>query len=175
IAQVRLSATNAFGVVEIAMKRLLLLGLVTLVCGCPGINEPSYQDRGMSAWLTQLKDKNPAARQEAARALGVIGQPAVPALVERLQDPDNDIRIAAADAHSRVGSDARGALLALDKAMMDPEPLVRQHVAFALAAAVNPGDQSLLTTLVNGLQDPDPEVRRHVAMALGRIGPAGKS
>jgi HEAT repeat protein len=162
-------------VLENAMKRLLLLGLVVLLCGCPGANEPSYQDQPMSTWLSKLKDKNPATRQEAAKALGVIGQPAVPALAELMKEPDNDIRIAAADALGHSGSDARGALPALEKAMKDPEPQVRQHVAYALAVAVNPGDQSLLPTLINGLQDQDPEVRRQVAMALGRFGPTGKS
>jgi len=157
------------------MKRLLFAGLVAFVCGCPGNNEPCYQDRPMSAWLTQLKDKDPAARQEAAKALGVIGQPAVPALVERLKDPDNDIRIAAADALSRIGGDARVALPELDKALKDPEPRVREHVAYNLAVAVNPNDQSVLPTLINALQDQDPEVRRQVALALARFGPAGKS
>src|SRR5262249_47221669 len=122
-----------------------------------------------------LKDKNPAARQEAAKALGVIGPPAIPALVELLKDADSDIRIAAADALAHSGSDARGALPALDKAMKDPEQLVREHTAFALAVVVNRDDQFLLPNLINGLQDQDPEVRRQVAMALGRFGPAGKS
>jgi HEAT repeat protein len=129
----------------------------------------------MSSWLAKLKDKNPAARQEAARALGTIGQPAVPALIERLKDPDSDIRIAAADAIGRVGSDAREALPALDKAMKDPEPLVRQHAAYALTVVPSPNDQSVLPTLIDALQDRDPEVRRQVPMALARFGPAGKS
>jgi HEAT repeat protein len=162
-------------VVEIAMKRLLLPALVLLLSGCPGPNEPSYQDRGMSSWLTQLKDKNPAARQEAAKALGTIGQPALPALIELLKDPDSDIRVAAADALARSGSDARSARSALDKAMKDTEPLVREHAASALAAVVDRDDQSLLPTLINGLQDQNAEVRRQVAVALGRFGPAGKS
>jgi HEAT repeat protein len=157
------------------MKRLLLPGLVALACGCPGLNEPSYQDQPMSTWLAKLKDKNPAARQEAAKALGVIGQPAIPTLIELMKDPDNDIRIAAADALAHSGRDARGALPALDKAMKDPEPLVREHAAFTLAAVINPDDQSVLPALINALQDQDAEVRRQVAVALARFGPAGKS
>src|SRR5262245_13504248 len=107
--QARWVSSDVFRVVEIAMKRLLLPGLVVLLCGCPGMNEPSYQDQPMSTWLAKLKDKNPAARQEAAKALGVIGPPAIPALVELLKDADSDIRIAAADALAHSGSDARGA------------------------------------------------------------------
>src|SRR5205807_456024 len=64
---------------------------------------------------------------------------------------------------------------ALDKAMKDTEPVVREHAAFALAVVVDRNDQSLLPTLINALQDQDVEVRRQVAIALGKFGPAGKS
>ena len=63
--------------------------------------------------LTEVlqKDESIHVRRAAAFALGQIGEAAVPALIEALRDPDNDVRGKAANALGGIGEPARPALI----------------------------------------------------------------
>ena len=153
------------------MKKLPIL-LALILAGCSG--EPTFQGKSVASWITQLSDTDPAARQDAVRALGQMGTDAVPALCEALTAGDNNVRMAAADALGRIGEDARKAVSALNEALKDSDKLVRRHAAFALGI-IDPEDKSVVPALIECLKDGDMEVRRLAAVALGRFGREAKA
>ena len=155
------------------MKKRFLIAVALVLGGC-GKPEVVYQGRPLSSWVAQLKEKDPAVRQDAVRALGVIGAEAVPRLAEALADDNRDARTAAADALGSMGPDAKAAVPALNAALHDADSGVRRHAAFALGI-IDPQDRSVVPALVESLKDGDLEVRRLAAVALGRLGREAKA
>jgi HEAT repeat protein len=92
-------------------------------------------------------------RETAADALARIGDPAVPALIETLHDPDHSIRAHAARALARMGPKAAPAVPDLIVALNDPEKEVRQGAARALGQ-IGPDAEEAVTALVKALKDP---------------------
>ncbi len=85
----------------------------------------------VAALLKRLKDEDGDVRVAAALALVRIdpdkhADAALAAIVAELKNPDLLIRIEAADALGELGSRARSAAAALNGALKDPEPEVRQ-------------------------------------------------
>jgi HEAT repeat protein len=90
---------------------------------------------GIVPFLSELlRQREPPLRCCAVRALGRIhSAEAVALLVSALQGDDKALRWIAAGALGRLGPDAASALSPLNEALEDPEPLVRQEAAKALA------------------------------------------
>jgi HEAT repeat protein len=110
------------------MRKLLILGLVLLVCGCARKKSTDY-------WVGQLNDENVGHRLKAVKSLGERrseATTAVPALAEALQDPDAYVRRDAARALGKLGPEAKPAVPALGHALEDKEPSVRRAAAQAL-------------------------------------------
>ena len=101
-----------------------------------------------------LSDRNTAVRTHAVQALSGAGADAVVPLLDRVHDPEGDVRAAAADALGRIG-DARAAL-ALVGISQDPIPEVRLAATRALGSL--PGEVAA-RALVGLVHDPMPEVR----------------
>ncbi|MFZ8842411.1 HEAT repeat domain-containing protein, partial [Thermoflexus sp.] len=114
-----------------------------------------------------LKDKESLVCWMAAWALGKIGVPALPALLEALQDKDEEweVRYAAALALGQIGDPQ--ATPALIQALRDENLVVRWAAAEALRKI---GDPQALPALLEALKDEDEGVRRAAAEALGQIG-----
>jgi HEAT repeat protein len=85
-------------------------------------------------------------------ALARIGEPAVPALIETLNDRDPKVRAAAAMALARIGSQAKAAVPALIKALKDKDPDVRREAARALGQ-MGPAAQEAVPALLEALRD----------------------
>ncbi len=108
------------------MKKVLVVCLAVLLAGC---GQKSTGD-----WVTQLKDKDVALRQQAVKALGKSGEAgvAVPALAEALKDENAFVRRDAAGALGGFGPEAKPAVPSLTAALKDKEHSVRQAAAQAL-------------------------------------------
>lgn len=89
-------------------------------------------------------------REVAAAALGRIGRPAVPRLVEALQSPDATLRQQAADTLARIGPAADEAVPALVQALRDDDPLVRKSAARALGQ-IGPAAAAAVPSLIEML------------------------
>jgi len=81
--------------------------------------------------ILALRDENLLVRQNATSALVILGDDAVPGLVEDLKEKDPVIRAAAAETLGKIGSQKalstrKAALLALIKAMGDENERVRK-------------------------------------------------
>jgi HEAT repeat protein len=145
-------------------------------------NEEFYEDRPLGYWAHQLKDRDPARRVEAIKALNAMGEKskgAVPELTEALNDPDDYIRLTAALALSKIGPDAVGAVDALAKALSDSHPQVRMNSAMALTR-IGPGSRAAVPQMIAAMKrDENREVvrpfyhcvRQQLANALGVVGP----
>lgn len=101
-----------------------------------------------------LSDRNTAVRTHAVQALSGAGADAVVPLLDRVHDPEGDVRAAAADALGRIG-DTRAAL-ALVGISQDPIPEVRLAATRALGSL--PGEVAA-RALVGLVHDAMPEVR----------------
>jgi HEAT repeat protein len=152
-----------------------VVGLVLLCLWVDGPPEPvfplpsenveaTYRGQPASLWLTQLQSRDVSFRVIATQALEQIGpkdERVVPALVEVLTDPSEEVRRAAAFAFRRLGSEVKAAVPSLILALKDQDPLVRINAACALAS-IQPQDEGIIAALTPMLEDDSPTVRRTI-------------
>jgi HEAT repeat protein len=156
------------------MNRLARLAVVALVVcfvtGCRG--EPKPPDPG--ELVGKLKSGDSQVSGAASLELIRLGEPAVPALVELLRDPDPAHRALAARTFWGMGAKGGAAAPALAEALGDAETPVRVGAAMALDN-MGPAAAPAVAALAKALRDPILEVRQWAARALGSIGPAAES
>jgi len=125
----------------------------------------------------QLRNGNADARYWAAQALARVGPMAsqfAVFLAERLSDdPDANVRGAAAVALGEIGAEAKGTAGALTAALRDQESHVRILAAEALWKVEKTSERAL-PVLGKELKGPDVSSRREAAEALGRLNAAAK-
>lgn len=118
------------------------------------------------AYVDALAADRPELRMAAANALAGLGEPrVVPALIDRLEDPDARVRARSARACGKLG-DPR-AVAALAGRLTDENVAVRHEAASALAAI---GDDTAMSALLDWVDDDSDPVRRVVVSALGESG-----
>jgi HEAT repeat protein len=111
---------------------------------------------------------DPIQRYFAAKTMAHLGPTDcafVPALHHLLQDQEFNVRLAACDALSEMGSGAIVAVTGLCRLLKDKTIGVRQHAARALHA-LSPLPRSTHESLAMALTDFNPKVREHAAAAL---------
>ncbi|HEV3339587.1 MAG TPA: HEAT repeat domain-containing protein [Pirellulales bacterium] len=92
-------------------------------------------------------------QETATDALARIGDAAVPALIETLEDPDDEVRAQAAQALARMGATAAPAVDALVRALNDPNEEVRRGAARALGQIGSEADEAV-PALIDAIKDP---------------------
>lgn len=124
---------------------------------------------GLREVLSALNDPSRLVREEAARALGVMGMSeGVPALIEKLRDPESFIQSASARSLGKIG-DLRG-IPPLVETLASDDRQVRGAAASALGEI---GDRSAVLPLMHLLKgETDNFVFASGADALGRLGEA---
>ncbi len=101
----------------------------------------THRAKGIAETLADLLKSAPLGAQRgfAATVLGELGDdaaPAIPALVAGLDDPSDEVRVAAADALGLLEADDETVQLALKQASRDPMAAVRRSAALATARLV---------------------------------------
>lgn len=153
----RENRTKIIGI-SIAVIALIIVGGLLAFC------QPETElQRKIDREISQLGTGD---RFEALRALVEIGKPAVPALIEALQDKGNPVtrRWQAAKALGAI-KDAR-AVEPLIKAMSDESEFVRRVAAESLGKL---GDKRAIPVLKEALKDKGWHVRRSAAEALKKL------
>ncbi len=125
------------------MRKLVPIALALVVLALVGVGvwaalqqrEPVYRGKRLSGWLSARDNGSGSERAEADEAIRTIGTNGVPFYGAWLgiENPDEQVRFAAAQALGRYGDLAREAVPALLKARADPEVNVRMAVGDALA------------------------------------------
>lgn len=178
------------------MRALARLGLL-LFCGtfAPAADALVWPDVP-ERLERRLSSTDPTARARAARELATLGVArATPLVLRALDDPDVDVRLAAAQVAVRLRvpatdavaswlgeRDARLRAAACDVAQAAPDPRavqplaraladVDQHVRTACVEALGAsGSPEAVAPLSGKLDDSAPNVRARVARALGKLG-----
>jgi HEAT repeat protein len=182
---------------RVLYRRVRVAVAVCLVAFCPrpatALVWPDVQDRVEK----DIAAADPATRRSAARDLASLGPgKGGPLAVAALSDPDEDVRLAAADAAIRLRAaeatdvvagwlnapDARlrrkacevaralpnaRAVAPLARTLGDPDSEVRAAAAEALGSQASP---EAVPPLLGRLDDPAPVVRIQIAVALARLG-----
>ena len=116
-----------------------------------------------------LRDPDWGVAEPVVESLSRIGAPAIPVLVDGLQDPALPVRWGSARALGAMGEDAIDAVPALATALQDEQIMVRWAAASALWA-IGTGAQRATSALIAALSDVHWIVRWSAARALGAIG-----
>jgi HEAT repeat protein len=101
-----------------------------------GGKEPVSRGRPLSEWIADLKAAAPATRNAAAyeiASLGPAAKPAVPALIEALDDPDAAVRFPVTVALGEIGPDATAAVPRLKQMMFEE---INDEIAAAARRAI---------------------------------------
>ncbi|MBT4141062.1 MAG: hypothetical protein HOE48_24355 [Candidatus Latescibacteria bacterium] len=110
----------------------------------------------------------------AAHALSVMGEVAVPALVDALNDEHWWVRAVVANVLGRLGNDAISAESALMGVLDDEHWWVRRNAIESLGM-IGVASDNFVERLGKAVGDEDYRVRRNAALALSKIGETGVS
>ncbi|CAE7619391.1 unnamed protein product [Symbiodinium sp. CCMP2456] len=121
---------------------------------------------GVQALHAALGGSDPLCRQNAAEALAMAGDSGSDALVDRLKDPCDDVRLSAAWGLSRMPKLSRAAALSLARGLEDPA--VRSFAVEALSLRGDLGASALATQLAS-----EQQAQQVAASGLQKLGEAG--
>jgi HEAT repeat protein len=156
---------------------IALIAFVALATAVRAGDEPAYDGKTVSEWVKQLQDKEPKARAEAGRALGIIGQPAkaaIPDLVKALKDEESLVRDWACYGLSCMGPEAKEAIPELEKVLLNDRVVSVRYMAANALGSMRAEGKPGVAALCKTLRDDDPWLRHFSAVNLGSIGPAAK-
>lgn len=122
---------------------------------------------GVQALHAALGGSDPVGRQNAAEALAMAGDSGSDALMDRLKDPCDDVRLSAAWGLSRMPKLSRAAALSLARCLEDPA--VRSFAVEALSLRGDLGASVLATQLASQQQ----EAQQVATSGLQKLGEAG--
>ncbi len=133
--------------------------------------EAALEKQVLPVLIEGLKDESPSVREHTARALGLLGpkaKPALEALAPLCADPKSQVREAAYRALDAIGEPLPAAVVQLVK---HADSRIRGHALAALAVTPSIPVEAV-THLVAALKlkDLQPAQRNHIAHALSRLG-----
>jgi HEAT repeat protein len=119
----------------------------------------------LPVFVSGMHDEDKGVREQSARAMAELGDPAVTPLMDLIQDKEWRVRYRAAEA---LGMMAYGpGTPALIRALHDEKDHVRYMAAKSLGLIADPGS---LEPLIERLNDENEFVRRMAAISLAKIG-----
>ncbi len=130
----------------------------------------------LGAWTAMLSSADLSERQKAARALAAMGPkaaPAVPQLIQGLDDPSAAQQAACARALGRTGEKGREAVSLLSQKSRPPAADDLRLAAIEALGSI--GGPHSLPALEQALADGDVRIRRAAARSLAVMGPQAKA
>ncbi len=130
--------------------------------------------RNLQTLRKMTHSSSAAVRLHAAKALGIKGryaEPAIPDLMQLTRDPDPDVRRVAVDALRKVQSQnltTETLLQVYTMDLSDPDEAVRLH-AVRMLGRMGPAAAPAAKALQNALRDASSDVQRAAAEALNRV------
>jgi len=131
------------------------------IAACGALGRIWSATESVSSLIQKLEDGNEYVRRAAAEALGQIGVAAMPLLIQAAQN--KNLREAVVQVLGKIGVAAVPKLI---EALQDRQTYVRTLACTALGVI---GDGQAVPALLSTLQDPKAEVRRAAQKALQQI------
>ena len=133
--------------------------------------DTALAENDLPALIAALGDEDEVVRLNAAYELGIIGAPAVPALIEAWRKASRSGAENKSSQHATYALSAIGgpAVPALIDALQDKNESIRASAAYALGD-IGRAAQEAVPSLTQALRDESTWVRRHATEALGLIG-----
>ncbi|HZZ81057.1 MAG TPA: HEAT repeat domain-containing protein [Gemmataceae bacterium] len=119
--------------------------------------------------IDALQDKNEDLRLNAAIALGKIGTPAIAEVAKLLKSEDDGARFYAVWTIGAIGPDARAHVPTVIGLLTDKNVDVRRKAAFTLGRLAG-SPAKTIRALADGFKDESPEVRQAAGEALSKFG-----
>jgi len=151
---------------------ILLLACLPL-CALHAEEELTYDGKTVSEWTLALKGRDEDVREAATQALVKIGSPAVPALIEALEQKVY-AHWRVAHALGRIGPGARKSVPALIVALRGKDRGGRWAAAWALGR-IRGDAKATVPALSEALKDENWSVRMSAGNALREFGPGAKA
>ena len=126
------------------------------------------------ALMEALQDRNLLVRQSAGEVLRQIGRPAISVLAKGLKNSDANVRRSAANILGNIGAEAKTAVPQLIPLLKDSDAGVRNSAASALTS-IGAEAKAAVPQLILLLKDSHADVRSSAASALGTIGAEAKT
>jgi len=139
----------------------------------PAESEPPAD---LGAWAAMLASSDLSERQKAARVLAAMGPgaaPAVPQLIQGLDDPSSAQQTACAKALGRTGEKGREAVTVLSQKAQPPASNELRLAAIEALGSI--GGPHSLPALEQALTDGDVRIRRASARSLAIMGPQART
>jgi HEAT repeat protein len=160
---------------------VLLAFLVAALCppsaGARDDTDPISQGQPLSAWVKDLKSKDPATCRVALRAIGALGpkaKSAVGPVTKLLADGHPLVIERAAQTLGQIGPEAKEATGALVKLLRYPDSGVRKAAVEAVTR-IGPVPKEAVPDLAKSIvQDQESKYRLRALDVLGRMGPEAK-
>ena len=153
----------------VAIWPLLVSTTIPLQADAP----QSVAGRSLQQWSADLDDPNEFVRLRAIRSLRAFGRPAIPAVVQALDDPHVGVQYWAASHLGDFATAPRAAVAVLQSRRDGENEAVAMAAAYALCRIQGPDGN--IDLLISRLQYPERGMACSAAEFLGRLGPAGKS
>lgn len=144
--------------------------IVAFLCVSLILTAFASQKQDMSSLVEQLGDEDASVRDNAVKALGGIGELAVPVLIQALSDDNPFVRLEATRVLGGIGKPAEHAVPALEKLLRDENVTIRIMAADALCNIDNSRGDTVIPVLMQALGDEDIVIRHDAVSALARIG-----
>ncbi len=133
------------------------------------VSEPLAWGKPLSHWAKALRDEKNPGHTRAPVALRMIGAPAIPTLMDALQDKRPNVRLGAVMGLSRMRPPAKAAVPVLMGALKDSSPVVRRLAAHTLAE-IGPPAAAAVPVLVEWLNGTEAGSRAAAIVILGEFG-----
>ncbi len=140
-----------------------------------GKQQPRFEGKNLDYWVKRLqsceKVEDRRAAAKAIQAFGPDAAPAVPGLVEMLDDRSEDFRLLVGETLGALGPTAREAVPSLIQSLKGKTARTPE-VVIKVLGQIGPDAKEAVPVLATALSDP--KLRREALEALFAIGPAAK-
>eukprot|EP00747_Dinoflagellata_sp_TGD_P166287 gnl/TRDRNA2_/TRDRNA2_188850_c0_seq1.p1 gnl/TRDRNA2_/TRDRNA2_188850_c0~~gnl/TRDRNA2_/TRDRNA2_188850_c0_seq1.p1 ORF type:complete len:590 (+),score=170.40 gnl/TRDRNA2_/TRDRNA2_188850_c0_seq1:63-1772(+) len=153
-------------------KDTLVVAAAALAVGEMGKATGKPGKGAIAAVASKLKSQHPCIRNNAVRALGLMGDGSlqhIAGILKCFGDRTSMVRCTAIEALVELGTKAQVYAADVARMMYDADPKVRATAIYALS---NMGERgaSFAEEIAENLEDDDPDVRAAASMALGEAG-----
>ena len=133
-----------------------------------GVSHAQSSSGDVEALLESLEDADILTQPGIVQELETLGEAAVPALVEAMNEGDSRLRHQSIEILGRIGQDAKAATPHLIESLTDEEAQIRRNAAWALGRVGEQAGDAMPILLETAL-DEEWDVRADAVWAMGKV------